>query len=50
MPVSVEILVGVVSLSVVLVSVVCVCRGRFDLELESQGATVVQSVVELSPK
>lgn len=47
---SVELLVGLLSAATVLITVVCVCRVRFDLELESEGRIEGESAVELSRK
>lgn len=47
---SVELLVGLLSGAVVLITVVCVCRFRLDLELESEGRIEGESGVELSRK
>jgi len=45
-----QIIVGLLSFAVVLVTVVCVCRGRLDLELESEGRIDAVTAVELVPQ
>jgi len=47
---SVEYVVAIVSGALIVVSLVCVCRGRLDLELESEGHIDGSTAVELSPK
>jgi len=42
-------LVAILSSAVIVISVVCMCRGRLDIELESQAIVDTNAAVELSP-